>query len=254
MASFDPVLIHNAPRSNTVINMGGPIGPYAVGKHTPPHEIPDKAPQHNKDIRRATGEELRHYLAVQGRNVTYMTMKVALNSLKRIAYNEDKQTIWETKWIDSVLNRLYDSHLHTNRDLTSLDRFKAVRNDRNRRAQLHIHELRQYALPQSSDDSIINAAIELQRNIDQHQWLREDHRPINSCPESELRAHRRGLINWYLPNNPEIDTHSRDAYCYLISGGWTHHMRHSLTKNRYNNVARKYEPVYGGNKRKYNDR
>ena len=242
MAAFDPVLIHNAPRRNTVVRIGGPIGPYAVGENTPYEELPDDAPPYNKDIRRATSAEIQHYLDVEGRNVTYMTMMVLFNSLKRIVHYEGKRTIWETSWINNVLNRLYDSHIIVNVHVPELQRFNLTTRDS--KVRMHMAELSQYAAPTSSTDAIINAAMELQRNIDQHQWLDESTNFIYRCPESELRSHRRDLYNWYLPLSPTIQTHSRDARCYPIRGGWTHNMRHSLTRYRYNNVSQKFEPTY----------
>ena len=239
-------MIHNAPRGNTDKRRGGPVGPYAIGAHTPQHEYPATPIPHNKDIRTATDDEVRHYKTVQGRNVTYLTMPAFLSSLKRIAYNEGKATIWETDWIRNVLNLLYDSFCMVNENIPALRRYREIAHDRDKCAQVHINELRDYAFPQARNEGLISAAIELQRNIDNHKRLEESDKPINSCPETELRSHRRDLVNWYIPHDSRVDYHTRDERCELLQGGWTHHMHRSLTRHRYKHqyVYKPYQPDY----------
>ena len=149
MQAFDPVLIHNAPRSNTDKRRGGPVGPYAIGAYTPDEEKPRTLPQYNKDIRCATPDEIRHYVTVQGKSVVYMTMSTWLNALKRLAHNEGKATIWETDWIRNVLNQLYDSYILVNRDVPALRRYYEIQGHRDRCAQVHINELERVRFPSS---------------------------------------------------------------------------------------------------------
>ena len=79
--------------------------------NSPRYLLPDKAPRENKDIRMATEDTIRHYYTVNGKNISWYTVPVFYNVIKRVIYNEHKQTIWETKYMQHVLDCLYDAYL-----------------------------------------------------------------------------------------------------------------------------------------------
>ena len=195
MQSYDPVLIHQAPRSNTNLKQGRPVGPYAFPANTPQHELPNRPRRPNKDIKIATEDVIRQHYTVNGENISWYTVPVMYKGIKRVIYNDNKQTFRETDYMQHVLYCLYGSYLDMNDGVPKLINYQQAndRSERDRRIAYHIEDLKNYAFLPATDEVIINAAIEFQRNVDAHQWLLETREQTNHCPESELRAGRRDL-------------------------------------------------------------
>ena len=102
------------------------------------------------------------------------------------------------------------------------------------RRAFHIQDLKEYALPTSQEAGIIQAALQVQRQIDKHEWLDETNEWIGTCPETELKAARRDFWSYYKHAGPKIidDQTRHEDTCVVTGGGWTHYMETANTHHR----------------------
>ena len=163
----------------------------------------------------------------------YYEIPELYNALQRICAIEDKQTIWETKWLQFLLQCLCKGYIKV-KDMPSLKRYADINHadSKEYRKQLHIKALRDYAFPAANEAGIIHAAIKLQHTVDAHQWLPEvKDQELMHFPETELRSSRRDLYSYDRHPGPElIDINERACQCNVIGGGWTHYLPGSKNK------------------------
>ena len=124
MQCYDPVLIHQAPRRNTNMKQGGPVGPYAFPANKPRDELPDRPARPNEDIKCASEDDIRQHDTVNGKNLAWITVPVLFNSIKRIIHNERKQSFWETDHMKHLLDCLFDAYLKMNDSVPKLSKYK----------------------------------------------------------------------------------------------------------------------------------
>ena len=240
--SYDPVLLHNQPRSNTDRRRGGPAGPYAQTQWTPQNELPDRHINREHESRHATSDEIRHDYQVGGRNTRYLTKQVLTNSLKRTQWRAGTLTIWESSWFAWMMECVYTSYINT-KNLPSLSKWKNKNGAQHfeYRKALILQDLKNFAFPVATESGIIQHALQIQQAIDKHKWLDESYDWIYDCPETELRAARKDSYPYFESRGPPwIDEQKRDEDGKLTAGGWTHHLLHSKTQHRYRRRERQH--------------
>ena len=172
---------------------------------------------------------------MRGKYVAYFPIDVFRNAFKRILWNEKKQSIWHTEWLDHLMECLFHGYMRI-KNIPALRKYKDKNGPEHydyRRA-LHTQDLKDYAVPTSQEAGIIQAALQLQRQIDKHEWLDETGEWIDTCPESELRSARRDFWSYYKHPGPKnIDDQMQDEEtCAVTGGGWTHYLETANTYHR----------------------